>query len=59
MIEETTGLYGIGRDALERYSCRIGQKPYIYTVSKFEAVDINTEEDLRIAEFIGKAIWNE
>ena len=46
VVEETTGLYGICRASLERYRCRIGCKPYIHTVSKFEAVDINTEEDL-------------
>ena len=57
MIEETTGLYGIQRDSLERYRCRIGRKPYIFPVSKFEAVDINTEEDLSVAQYVGKAVW--
>ncbi len=57
IIEETTGLYGISRDSLEKYRCRIGRKPYIHVVSKFEAVDINTEEDLRIAEYVGKMIY--
>ena len=57
VIEETTGLYGIQRDSLERYRCRIGRKPYIFPVSKFEAVDINTEEDLFVAQYIGKAVW--
>lgn len=57
MIEETTGLYGITRQALEKYRCRIGAKPYIHLVSKFEAVDINTEEDLKIAEQVGKEYW--
>ena len=58
MIEETTGLYGITKESLMRYRCRIGSKPYIHIVSKFEAVDINTEEDLKVAEFVGKAIYN-
>jgi len=57
VIEETTGLYGISKDSLKRYRCRIGKKPYIHIVSKFEAVDINTEEDLKIAEFVGKVIY--
>lgn len=57
VIEETTGLYGISKDSLERYRCRIGRKPYIHIVSKFEAVDINTEEDLKVAEYIGKVIY--
>lgn len=58
VVEESTGLYGIRRESLERFHCRIGSKPYIHTVSKFEAVDINTEEDLKVAEFVGKAIYN-
>ena len=57
MVEETTGMYGIKKDALERYHCRIGRRPYIHFVSKFEAVDINTEEDLRLAEYVGAEHW--
>lgn len=57
VVEETIGLYGISRDSLNRYRCRIGRKPYIHVVSKFEAVDINTEEDLKVAEYVGKMIY--
>lgn len=57
VVEETTGLYGISKDALARYRCRIGARPYIHIVNKFEAVDINTEEDLKMAEYIGKLHW--
>lgn len=58
LIEETTGLYGITREALLKYRCRIGKNPFIYGVDKFEAVDINTETDFLLAEFIGKTYWN-
>lgn len=58
VIEETTGLYGISSESLRKYRCRIGRKPYIHFISKFEAVDINTEEDLRVAEHIGKVIFH-
>lgn len=57
VIEETTGLYGISAESLERYHCRIGRKPYIHFVNKFEAVDINTEDDLKMAEFVGKVMF--
>ena len=57
VIEETTGMYGITKEALLRYCCRIGRNPYIHLVSKFEAVDINTEEDFILAEFIGERYW--
>ena len=58
VVEETTGLYGMSKESLSKYRCRIGSNPYIHFVSKFEAVDINTEEDLKVAEFIGKVIYN-
>ena len=57
VIEETTGLYGIKREALAKYHCRIGCHPYIQIVSRFEAVDINTEEDFELAEYVGRIIW--
>lgn len=57
VMEETTGLYGIRGTSLERYRCRIGRKPYLHVVDAYEAVDINTEEDLKVAELIGKAIY--
>ena len=57
VIEETTGLYGIKHDALDRYRCRIGRNPYIHIVSPYEAVDINTEDDLKIAASIGQIIY--
>lgn len=57
VVEESTGMYGITKRSLERYRCRIGARPLIYEISKFEAVDINTEVDLKIAEYIGKEYW--
>lgn len=57
VFEESTGLYGISRESLKRYQCRIGRKPYLHPVNKFEAVDINTEEDLKIAEYMGMVHW--
>jgi len=56
--EETTALYGISRDSLLKYRCRIGGKPHFYAVSKIEAVDLNTEEDFvlpRLARHDGRA----
>lgn len=57
MIEESTGMYGITAASLDKYRCRIGKNPYVHLVSKFEAVDINTEDDLKIAEYIGNEYW--
>lgn len=57
VIEETTGMYGISKESLNKYRSRVGRNPLIYFVNKFEAVDINTEDDLLIAEYIGKSYW--
>jgi N-acylneuraminate cytidylyltransferase len=57
VVEETTALYGIKKESLSKYRCRIGKNPYVNFISKFEAVDINTEEDFAIAEYIGKFYW--
>lgn len=50
--EETTGLYGISRAALEKYRCRIGAHPLVISASKLEAVDLNTEEDFAYLEWL-------
>lgn len=58
LYEETTGLYGITNLALKKYASRIGANPYIHIVNKFEAVDINTEDDFKIAEVIGTTVFD-
>lgn len=54
LIKESTGLYGITTDALERFHSRIGAFPYIQLVSKVEAVDLDTEDDFIFAEYVAK-----
>ena len=51
IIRETTGLYAIRREALLKHKCRIGENPYMLYVDEVEAMDIDTEQDFRIAEF--------
>ena len=52
IIRETTGLYAIRRDALLKNKCRIGENPYMLYVGEMEAMDIDTEQDFRVAEII-------
>ena len=47
VIQETTGLYGIKKNSLKKYKCRIGKKPYFYPVNKKEALDLDTIEDFK------------
>lgn len=43
--EETTALYGITRESLLKYRCRVGARPHFFPVSRQEAIDLNTEDD--------------
>lgn len=51
-LKETTGLYGITREALLKTSCRIGESPILHKIPKKYALDIDTLEDLEEAEQI-------
>ena len=50
IIKETTGLYGITAEALDKYKCRIGAKPYLFEVSELESIDLDTEQDFMVLE---------
>jgi|TARA_Y100000310_G_C20593104_1_gene769120 N-acylneuraminate cytidylyltransferase len=52
IIRETTALYAIRKEALLEYKCRIGQRPFMLFVDEIEAIDIDTEFDFSLAEFI-------
>jgi len=52
VFSETTGLYGIKKEIVSNLGCRIGQWPYVYYVNEIEAVDIDSEFDFQIADFI-------
>ncbi len=54
IIRETTGLYGIQRNALLEFQCRIGQKPYMLFINEYEAADLDTENDFKYVEFLIK-----
>ena len=51
IVQETTGLYGIKKNILNKVKCRIGRKPYFYYVKKDEAIDLDTEEDFRYLNY--------
>ena len=46
VIRETTGLYGIKKEALKKRRCRIGYKPILHEVSSYESIDIDNKIDL-------------
>jgi N-acylneuraminate cytidylyltransferase len=58
MHKETTGLYAIARDAVLRTGCRIGRRPYLYTVEKQYALDVDTMEDFWEAQKVLDSMKN-
>ncbi len=51
VVMETTGLYGITRQALLENKSRIGNSPYFYEVTDAEAIDLDNEFDFNFFEF--------
>lgn len=48
VLKETTGLYGIKKNALKREKCRVGKNPHFYHVNDKEALDLDTSRDFKI-----------
>ena len=48
IIQETTGLYGITKEALAKHKCRIGKKPIFFNIPNHEGLDLDTNEDLKV-----------
>jgi len=52
VIQETSGLYIFSKELFKKHKRRIGFNPYIKIVDMFEGWDIDTMDELRIAEYI-------
>lgn len=53
LLKESTGLYGITKESLMKYKCRIGARPKLFLISPLEALDIDTEYDFNFAQAVG------
>jgi CMP-N-acetylneuraminic acid synthetase len=53
LVKESTGLYGITREALLKYACRTGARPKPFLISPEEALDIDTEHEFEFAQSVG------
>jgi CMP-N-acetylneuraminic acid synthetase len=53
VLKESTGLYGITKESLLKYKCRIGARPKPFLISPVEALDIDTEYEFEFAQAIG------
>lgn len=50
LLQETTGLYAVTRDAVFRTGCRLGEAPLFYKVPRKYAFDVDTMADFYEAE---------
>ena len=55
---ETCGLYIFEKGVMLDMHRRIGNSPYLISVSKIEACDVNTEEDFVMADAISQVVGN-
>lgn len=55
---ETCGLYVYKSEVINEKLCRIGNKPFLISISDIEAIDINTKSDFEIANAIYNNIIN-
>ena len=54
IIQESTGLYGIKKEALKKFKCRIGSKPIFYNIPQHESVDLDNLKDFEYLKRILK-----
>lgn len=54
IIQETTGLYGIKKNALKKHKCRIGLKPFFYEIQNKESADLDSKEDFKYLNYLLK-----
>ena len=54
VVYETTGLYGIKKNALKKNKCRIGKKPYFFEVSEEETIDLDNYKDFEYLKYYAK-----
>jgi CMP-N-acetylneuraminic acid synthetase len=45
-------LYGIKKEALDKFECRLGANPYFFEVDDFEMIDLNNKKDFEYLEML-------
>lgn len=56
---ETGAFFIFRKEVFTKLKQRIGDKPFIYQIDQFEAVDIDTEEDFKFAEVVAAYLEKE
>lgn len=52
LYKETSGFYIYNKSIIENMRRRIGEKPFLVEVDEFESIDIDEEEDFKLADAI-------
>lgn len=55
-IVETMGLYVINSEAAKQLKRRIGNNPYLFNANPLEAIDVNTEDEFKLADLIAAGL---
>lgn len=56
---ETGAFYIFTREVFQNYHQRIGKNPYIKIIDQIEAVDIDTEDDYKMAQIVANYIMRD
>ena len=57
-LDETGAFFIFRKEVFTEMGQRIGQKPYIFEIDQFEAVDIDTPEDFEFAKAVAAYLAN-
>jgi len=52
VLIENSGFYVFSRDSFTKHKRRIGEKPLLFSIDQYEAIDIDNENDFQIAEIL-------
>lgn len=52
VLVENSGFYVFSRDSFTKHKRRIGERPLLFPIAQYEAVDIDNEEDFQVAEIL-------
>lgn len=55
VLVENSGFYVFSRSSFAKHKQRIGERPLLFSIAQYEAIDIDNENDFQIAEILCSA----
>ena len=59
VYEENSNMYIFSRTSFGKRRHRIGENPILFEIAKLESIDIDDEEDFKLAEYIFQTYWSQ